>query len=272
MNGLQQWFNIPTSDIATASPQRWLHPPRCPPQTKWLPASRTACSRKSHRNCITKAWWNWGTRWRRITPRSHPGEEEGGTYRLPWRPTPDAVYAIVAPGTSFVIPPDPNQLVIISGTNSVTLGNLRRNHAEAAREFKEWVNLESAQGKSKSRRQLAKHFSPEYLVVMGIRPSPGEGHRRTPLHGVQTGGKPRPRQKSLEVVGAVGREQTIPGISATGPGNPRVRERRRADNRRRRYCRHSLHARVQHGPDLRRLRQVGRQATWRKYKRKQKSS
>ena len=187
--------------------------------------------------------------------------EEGGTYRLPWRPTPDAVYAIVAPGTSFVIPPDPNQLVIISGTNSVTLGNLRRNHAEAAREFKEWVNLESAQGKSKSRRQLAKHFSPEYLVVMGIRPSPGEGHRRTPLHGVQTGGKPRPRQKSLEVVGAVGREQTIPGISATGPGNPRVRERRRADNRRRRYCRHSLHARVQHGPDLRRLRQVGRQAT-----------
>ena len=54
---------------------------------------------------------------------------------------------IVAPGTSFDILPDPGQLVIPSGTNSVTLVNLHRDHAEAAREFKEWVNLECAEKK-----------------------------------------------------------------------------------------------------------------------------
>ena len=34
------------------------------------------------------------------------------------------------------------------------------------------------------------------------------------------GGEPRPRQKSRKVVGALGREQAVPGIVTTGPGNP----------------------------------------------------
>ena len=70
-------LKLSTSDIATASHQRWLYPLQCPPQTKWSPASQTSRFKKSHRNRITKVWRNWGTRWKRITPRSHPWEEEG---------------------------------------------------------------------------------------------------------------------------------------------------------------------------------------------------
>ena len=57
----------------------------------------------------------------------------GGTYGYLEGLQPGAVYAIVSPGTAFVIPPDPGQLIIPSGTNSVTSGNLHRNHAEAER-------------------------------------------------------------------------------------------------------------------------------------------
>ena len=61
----------------------------------------------------------------------------GGTYGYLRCLHTDAVYAIVAPGTSFVIPPYLVQLIIPLGINSVTSGNLHHDHAEAAREFKE---------------------------------------------------------------------------------------------------------------------------------------
>ena len=72
-------LKLPTSDISTASQQKWLYPLQCPPQTKWSPASRTARFQKLHWNHITKAWLNWGTRWKRITPQSHPWKKEGLT-------------------------------------------------------------------------------------------------------------------------------------------------------------------------------------------------
>ena len=70
---------------------------------------------------------------------------------------PAAVHAIVAPGISFVIPPDPGQLIIPSGKNSVTLLNLHRDHVEAAREFKEWINLERA-GEKQIAESVRKNF------------------------------------------------------------------------------------------------------------------
>ena len=80
---------------------------------------------------------------------SIPSMRAGWTYGYLGGPKPDAVYAIVAPGTSFITPPNPGPLFIPSGINSVTSGNLNRDHYEAVREFKEWVNLERA-GKKKS--------------------------------------------------------------------------------------------------------------------------
>ena len=65
-----------------------------------------------------------------------PSMRGGGTYGYLGGLQLDAVYAIVAPGTAFVIPPYPGPLVIPSGTNSVTSGNLNRDHSEAVREFK----------------------------------------------------------------------------------------------------------------------------------------
>ena len=67
---------------------------------------------------------------------SIPSRRGGGTYGYLVGLQPDAVYAIVSPGTAFIIPPDPGPLVIPSGTNSVTSGNLNRDHSEAVREFK----------------------------------------------------------------------------------------------------------------------------------------
>ena len=64
---------------------------------------------------------------------SIPSRRGGGTYGYLRALHPAAVYAIVAPGTSFVIPPDPGQLINPSGKNSVNLGNLHRDHVEAAR-------------------------------------------------------------------------------------------------------------------------------------------
>ena len=84
---------------------------------------------------------------------SIPSRRGGGTYGYLGGLQPDAVYAIVAPGTSFVIPTNPGQLITPLGTNSVTLGKLHRDHAEAAREFKEWINLERA-GKKQIRRGI----------------------------------------------------------------------------------------------------------------------
>ena len=90
-------------------------------------------------------------------------------------------------------------------------------------EFKEWVNLERA-GKKKIVEAVSKTFLSGLFDCC------------TPIHGVRTGGKPRPCRKLLEVVGAFGCEQTVPGIGETGPGNPLIRKRSREDNRRRRYC------------------------------------
>ena len=44
---------------------------------------------------------------------------------------PDDVYVIVALGTSFVIPPNLGKLIIPSGKNIVTSGNLHHDHVEA---------------------------------------------------------------------------------------------------------------------------------------------
>ena len=97
-----------------------------------------------------------------------PSRRRGGTHGYLGGLQPDSVYAIVAPGTLFVIPPDPGQLIIPSGTNIVTSVNLHFDHAKAEREFKEWINLERA-GKINSRRQLAKRFSPEcFIVIMDL--------------------------------------------------------------------------------------------------------
>ena len=88
---------------------------------------------------------------------SVPSRRRGGTYVYLGDLQPGAVYAIVAPVTSFVIPPDPGQIFIPSGTNSVTSVNLHHDHAEAAREFKEWVNLERS-GKKKITEAVSKTF------------------------------------------------------------------------------------------------------------------
>ena len=65
-----------------------------------------------------------------------PFRRGGGTYDYLRGLQPDAIYRIVAPGTSFVILPDPGQLVIPSGKNSATSVNLHHDHAEASRAFK----------------------------------------------------------------------------------------------------------------------------------------
>ena len=83
---------------------------------------------------------------------SNPSIRGGGNYGYLGGLQPDTVYAIVAPGTELIIPPDPGPLVIPSGTNSFTSGNLNIDHSKAVREFNEWVNLERA-GKNKSWKQ-----------------------------------------------------------------------------------------------------------------------
>ena len=75
---------------------------------------------------------------------SIPSRRGGGTYSYLGILQPDAVYTIVAPRTAFIIPTDPEPLVIPAGTNIVNSGNLNRDHYEAVREFKEWFNLERA--------------------------------------------------------------------------------------------------------------------------------
>ena len=78
---------------------------------------------------------------------SIPSMRVGGTYGYLGGMQTDAVYAIVSLGTAFIIPPDTGPLVIPSGTNSVTSGNLNIYHSKAVREFNEWVNLEHAGNK-----------------------------------------------------------------------------------------------------------------------------
>ena len=90
---------------------------------------------------------------------SIPSRRGGGTYGYLGGLHPDAVYAIVSPGILFVISPNPVQLIIPSGTNSVTSGNLHRDHAEAARGFKEWINLEHA-----GENQIAEAVSKTFLA------------------------------------------------------------------------------------------------------------
>ena len=89
---------------------------------------------------------------------SIPSRRVGGTYGYLGGLHPAAVYAIVAPGTSFILPLEPGQLIIPSGTNRVTSGNLHSDHTEAARESKEWINLECA-----GKKQIAKAVSKTFL-------------------------------------------------------------------------------------------------------------
>ena len=59
----------------------------------------------------------------------------------------------------MIILPNPGQLIIPSGTNSVTSVNLHHDHADAAREFKEWVDLERA-----GKKQIAEAVSKTFLA------------------------------------------------------------------------------------------------------------
>ena len=88
---------------------------------------------------------------------SIPSMRGGVTYGYLGGLQPETVHEIVALGTALVIPPDPGPLIIPSGTNSVTSGKLHRDHYEAAREFKEWVNLERA-GKKIFAEAVSKTF------------------------------------------------------------------------------------------------------------------
>ena len=88
---------------------------------------------------------------------SIPSMRVGGTYGYLGGMQTDAVYTIVALGTAFIIPPDTGPLVIPSGTNSVTSGNLNHNHSKEVREFKEWVKLERS-GKNQIAEALSKTF------------------------------------------------------------------------------------------------------------------
>ena len=100
-----------------------------------------------------------------------PSRRGGGTYCYLWCLQPYAVYAIIAPGTAFFIPPYTGPLIIPSGTHIVTSGNLQCNHAESAREFKEWINLERA-GKKTNRGSSEQNISGRSIwPQFGIRPS-----------------------------------------------------------------------------------------------------
>ena len=129
----------------------------------------------------------------------------------------------MAPGTSFVIPPNPGQLNIPSGTNIVTSGNLHHDHTEAAREFKEWINLERA-----GEKQTAEAVSKIFLARVFDR-NRGFSHLRARdivthlFTEYREGGEPRPRRKSREDVRSLVHEQVVPGIGATGPVNPIIR-------------------------------------------------
>ena len=100
---------------------------------------------------------------------SIPSRGGGQTYGYLGGLQPAAVYVIVAPGTSFGIPPDSGQLIIPLGKNSVTSGNLHHDYEEAAREFKEWINLECAR-KKQIAEAVSKKFLTEYSTAIGDSP------------------------------------------------------------------------------------------------------
>ena len=75
---------------------------------------------------------------------SIPSKRGGGTYGCLGGLLSDTVYGTIAPGTAFVTPPDPGPLVILTGSTNINSVNLNRDHSEACREHKEWVNLDRA--------------------------------------------------------------------------------------------------------------------------------
>ena len=54
----------------------------------------------------------------------------------------NAVYDTISPGESFLIPSYPVRLNIPAGTTTINSDNLNRDHENAKRERKEWINLE----------------------------------------------------------------------------------------------------------------------------------
>ena len=56
----------------------------------------------------------------------------------------DAVHGTIAPVTEFVTPPNPGPLLFPTGSTNINSVNLNRDHEEACREHKEWVNLDRA--------------------------------------------------------------------------------------------------------------------------------
>ena len=73
---------------------------------------------------------------------SIPSIRGGGTYGYLKGLLSDAMYVNIAPGTAFIMPPDPGPLVIQTVSTNINSENLNRYHSEACREHKEWVNLE----------------------------------------------------------------------------------------------------------------------------------
>ena len=95
---------------------------------------------------------------------SIPSRRGGETYGYIGGLQYNAVYAIIIPGTAFIIPPNPGPLVIPSGNNSFNSGNLNRDHSEAVRGSRSG-SIWSAQAK-KSRKQRAKLFFPEFFTAI----------------------------------------------------------------------------------------------------------
>ena len=67
------------------------------------------------------------------------------------------MYRTITPGTEFLTSPDPGPLIIRAGSTRVNSGNINRDHLEACREHKEWVNLDCA-GKKEITESVTKTF------------------------------------------------------------------------------------------------------------------
>ena len=81
----------------------------------------------------------------KVNYASIPSRGGGGTYGYLRGLFSNAVYGTVAPGIEFLTPPDPGPLVILTGYTNTNLVNINRDHSEACREHKEWLNLERAE-------------------------------------------------------------------------------------------------------------------------------
>ena len=82
-----------------------------------------------------------------------------GHFRIPFRIGlwSYVVYGTIAPSTAFLTPLEQGPLVIPTGSTNINSGNINRDHSEACREHKEWVNLERS-GKKHITESVTKKF------------------------------------------------------------------------------------------------------------------